>query len=95
MAGVAVSAVGTTHQTYTDKDGRYELLGCPKSNEGYGVGVRPPEGQAYLSLDMGPFLPDTPGLGPLQADFELISGLVARGRVTHAKTGRPIEEVVG
>src|SRR5262249_34252487 len=34
--------------------------------------------------------PDTPGLGPVEGEIELVSGLLVKGRVTHHATGKPI-----
>jgi hypothetical protein len=87
VAGVEVQAHGTTHRTRSDKDGRYELLGCPKDSEGCRV-IFSPVGQLYFSA--GVTFPDTPGIGPVAGDFALLSGIVAKGHVTHAVTGKPI-----
>jgi RNA polymerase sigma factor (sigma-70 family) len=87
VAGVEVRAQGTTRQTHTDKEGRYELLGCPKSSEGYRV-IFSPVGQLYFGA--GVTFPDTPGIDTVAADFDLVSGIVAKGHVTHSLTGKPI-----
>ncbi|MBI1914174.1 MAG: sigma-70 family RNA polymerase sigma factor [Planctomycetes bacterium] len=71
----------------TDAEGRYEVLGHAKSTEGYSVSASP-VGKPYFSL--GIQVADTPGLGPVQADIDLVTGIVVRGRVTHAVTGKPI-----
>jgi hypothetical protein len=87
IAGVKISAFGTTHHTHSDKEGRYELRGCPKSAQGYRVSFWP-AGQLYFSTSVS--FPDMPGLGPIKGDIELISGILAKGRVTHQVTGKPI-----
>jgi hypothetical protein len=88
VAGVGVSAFYTTHRPRTDKDGRYELLGYPKGSSGYDVTYTPAEGQPYFHASLR--LPDTEGLTPIQADVELVGGLLVKGRLTHGKTGKPI-----
>jgi RNA polymerase sigma factor (sigma-70 family) len=90
VAGVEVDAVGTTQKSRSDKDGRYELLGCAKSAEGYFVYVNP-AGKLYFSASVQ--LPDTPGLDPVAGDIELIVGLRVEGRVTHRVTGKPMARV--
>ena len=62
-------------------------LVAPKSTSGYGVSFRP-VGKLYFSAHVR--FPDTPGLGPVQADMELVGGILAKGRITHAVTGKPI-----
>jgi hypothetical protein len=87
VAGVEIRADGGTHRTRSDQEGRYELLGCPKSDQGYRVNFTP-AGQQYFSRSV--VFPDTPGLDPVQADIELVGGILARGRVTNHETGKPI-----
>jgi hypothetical protein len=87
VVGAQVYAHGTTHSGRTDKDGRYELLGCAKSEQ-YNVEVTPPNGSRYFSARVQ--LPDTPGLGALPGDIDLVQGIPCRGRLTDKATGRPI-----
>jgi hypothetical protein len=87
LPGVQLRVDGSTDQTKTDAAGRYELLGCPKSAEGYFVSATP-TGQLYFSA--GIRFPDAPGLDPIRGDIELVSGIVVQGRVTHRATGQPI-----
>lgn len=87
IADIQISSYSTTHTTRTDKDGRYELLGCPKSNE-YTVNVGPAAGQPYLASSF--VFSDAPGLTPLTADIELVRGIALRGRLTEEGTGKPI-----
>jgi hypothetical protein len=73
--------------TRTDKEGRYEVLGCPKS-EAYVVYAQPNTGRHFAVATR---FDDTRGLGPLKADIRLPRGAaVLRGRVTDKRTGKPI-----
>jgi RNA polymerase sigma factor (sigma-70 family) len=87
IAGARVSSWQTSHQTQTDQDGRYELLGCPKG-ERYEVTVRPPEGSLYFAA-AGHFT-DESGLTPLTGDVALVRGIPCRGRLVDKRTGQPI-----
>jgi hypothetical protein len=88
LAGIQISGP-TTHQTRTDKDGRYELLGCAKAKE-YTVAARSTDGPAFISGKLS--VADTPGLGPLDvADIQLVRGVAVRGRLTDKETGKPIK----
>jgi RNA polymerase sigma factor (sigma-70 family) len=89
VAGVRIGAppLTTTHHAVTDKDGRYELKGYPKSSAGYQVHASP-GGLPYFNATV--HLPDTPGLGPVAADIDLVGGIAVRGRVTHQATGKPV-----
>jgi RNA polymerase sigma factor (sigma-70 family) len=90
VAGVQVSAVFTTHKTKTDKDGRYELLGYLKSKK-YHLSATAPDGQPYFTASAT--FSDTQGLGPLDADIQMVRGIPLRGRVTDKETGKPIRGV--
>jgi protocatechuate 3,4-dioxygenase beta subunit len=70
----------------SDKEGRYELFGVPKSDS-YSLHARPVDG-LYLGRRVG--LKDPGGLEPLSIDIELIKGLTVRGKVTNKATGKPI-----
>jgi RNA polymerase sigma factor (sigma-70 family) len=90
LAGVAVTGWTGSYivsPTRTGPNGRYELWGCAKSPR-YAVQAQPAEGQLYFQCTQFPN--DTPGLAPLPCDFELIRGLVVRGRVTDQATGKPV-----
>jgi protocatechuate 3,4-dioxygenase beta subunit len=87
VAGVRVSSWQTTHKTQTDKDGRYELLGCPKG-ERYDLTFEPPDGSLYFAAAVRPT--DQPGLTPLTADVALLTGIPCRGRLVDESTGRPV-----
>ncbi len=86
VAGIAVSG-NTTYVSHTDKEGRYELLGCPKSSK-YGVTATPAPGQMYFAKTVE--LADTPGFEPLTADLELPTGIPLQGHVTDAATMKPV-----
>ncbi len=90
VAGVLVSSVYTTHRTKSDKDGRYELLGYPKSKK-YHLSAVAPAGQPYFTAS--PTLADAPGLASLVADIEMVRGIPLSGRVTDKETGKPIKGV--
>jgi protocatechuate 3,4-dioxygenase beta subunit len=90
VAGVQVSAVFTNHKTKTDKDGRYELLGYPKSKK-YQLSAVAPDAQPYFTAS--PTFSDTQGLAPLDADIQMVRGIPLRGRVTDKETGKPINGV--
>jgi protocatechuate 3,4-dioxygenase beta subunit len=87
VGGVRVSADNTSFTTQTDKEGRFEILGCPKSPK-YGVSVIPAEGQPYFARNGG--FDDTPGFEPLQADMDLYPGIPLHGRVTDQATKKPV-----
>jgi protocatechuate 3,4-dioxygenase beta subunit len=88
VAGIAVHGYGTTDSATTDAEGRFTLDGFGKdAGGGYGMSLRPP-GERYFSR--GVTFPDTPGLGPVEGEIELVSGIVVKGRVTHHATGKPI-----
>ena len=78
---------GTTDHRTTNEGGRFELRGIGKSEGGYRLTVLP-SGQQYFSRGLR--IPDTPGLEPIEATIELVSGIVVKGRVTRGETGKPI-----
>jgi RNA polymerase sigma factor (sigma-70 family) len=87
IAGVSV---GTPHAYWgnaiTDKEGRYELPGESKKPD-YPLIAKPSDGLHFQRLVK---LQDTPGLGALTCDIELVRGLTVRGRVTDMETGKPV-----
>jgi uncharacterized GH25 family protein len=71
----------------TDAEGRYELLGMPKS-EKYLIHVQSESGSHFA---VKAAFSDAPGVGPLTADILVPSGGVqVRGRVTDKATGKPV-----
>jgi RNA polymerase sigma factor (sigma-70 family) len=91
LPGVRISAVATNLTTVTDKDGRYELLGCMKSNA-YGLMAQPQNGLLYFAA-FGSVV-DGPGTGPLTLDFDLISGIAVHGRVIDRAMQKPPKAAV-
>jgi len=87
LADVVVSGGGTTFSVHTDKEGRFEVQGCPKS-EKYQVAAAPGDGQPYLGGRKE--VDDTPGLEPLNADIELVSGIRLKGHLTDKDTGKAV-----
>jgi hypothetical protein len=87
VAGVAMCAFQGHPPTFTDKDGHFEIRGCPKMSAGYAVMAQPQAGQPYFAAKT--FVPDRPGFDPLKADVDLLSGIPLRGRVTDQATGKP------
>jgi RNA polymerase sigma factor (sigma-70 family) len=85
---VSVETIGPT--TLTDQDGRYELLGYP--GPPCVVMAQPQRGQPYFAAAVR--LPEKPAADPLIADFNLVSGIPLRGRVTDQATGKPPKRAV-
>jgi RNA polymerase sigma factor (sigma-70 family) len=80
--------VGRTEiQTVADKDGKYRLTGLPKG-EGNIIRAGPPEGQPYLMATHS--VGDSPGLEPINADFNLKRGVWVVGQVKDKATGKPV-----
>jgi hypothetical protein len=88
VAGVRIETTYTTHAAHTDRAGRYELLGYPKSRE-YRLLAVPVQGEPYFMANAS--IADTPGLAPLDADIQLARGALVSGRVTDKSTGKPIQ----
>jgi RNA polymerase sigma factor (sigma-70 family) len=89
VAGVTLWSYLTTHRTQTDQEGRYELLGHPKSTT-YTLYVVPSDGRHFgRRVQIG----DTPGFSPLTADIALPSGITARGRALDKGSGKPVAGV--
>src|SRR5262249_41463409 len=83
LAGVSVGFLPDPRcKALTDKEGRYELLGLPKSPR-YVLVVKPADG---LHFGRWAEFPDSPGLGALTGDMELVRGLTVRGKVTDKGT---------
>jgi RNA polymerase sigma factor (sigma-70 family) len=93
LAGVAVENrpeydLWARCKAVTDKEGRYELRGMRKSNS-YTLVLTPPDG---LTFQRRVQLTDTPGLGVLNGDVEMLRGLTLRGTVTDKATGKPVPQ---
>jgi protocatechuate 3,4-dioxygenase beta subunit len=87
LAGVSVEA-GLDCKAFTDNEGRYVLLGVAKSRR-YSLEVKPANG---LHFQRRAESQDTPGLGALTGDIELVRELTVRGRVTDKATGKPVAQ---
>jgi hypothetical protein len=83
VAGVNLTVQHTSITTHTDKDGRYELLVNPGSQE-HVILAQPQNGQPYFAA--AAHMPKT--------DFELIRGISLRGRVIDQATGKPPKRAV-
>ena len=90
LAGIRVachSPSGGDVEVFTDKQGRFEIPGIPKS-EDYTLSV------GYRGLPYIPYMTtvgDTPGLQPITRNFEMERGLVFRVRVTEKDTNKPVQ----
>jgi hypothetical protein len=89
VAGVEIGSPFAIKKVHTDTEGRYEVLGSPKSDR-YDLEVHPANGQLYFAGSLR--FSDTPGLDPLVADIELVSGTPLRGCVTDKATGQPVPQ---
>ena len=77
-----------TTATRTDGEGRYQLLGCPKS-PAYTIVALPPDTGHYFGV-LRKRIPDAPGLGPMTIDVPLPRGIPIRGKLLDERTGKPI-----
>src|SRR5262249_52332761 len=91
VAGVRVTAAGTTDSAVTDAAGHFELAGCPKGAP-HDLTAAPPAGSRYFVAERR--VADAPGLDPMTIDIDLLPGIVLSGRLTDAKTGRPMAGTV-
>jgi RNA polymerase sigma factor (sigma-70 family) len=87
VAGVRLCAVKDHPPAFTDADGRFEMVGCPRMPQGYVVTAQPPTGAPYFAATIG--VADAPGLEPLVVAIDLESGISLSGRVTDQGTGLP------
>jgi RNA polymerase sigma factor (sigma-70 family) len=93
VAGVRVVCPGMTWNwtgATTDEQGRYRIEGVGKQKD-YSIAAG---GLPYFNCTRMQ-IADTQGLDPLQVDFELDRGIVVRGRLTDAATGKPVRGRVG
>jgi RNA polymerase sigma factor (sigma-70 family) len=74
--------------TRTDREGRYEVLGCPKSPS-YDIVAQPADPSQHFTI-LSSEIPDAPGLGPMTIDLKLPPGIPIRGKVLDERTGKPI-----
>jgi hypothetical protein len=89
VVNAVVSSLGyTLDRAKTDAQGRFELLGYPKSGA-YHLTASPPQNQPLFTITRR--VADAPGLGPLEVDFELARGISVKGRLTDQETGKPVK----
>jgi RNA polymerase sigma factor (sigma-70 family) len=95
LAGVVVygeeEAFRREVRAITDANGRYRLVGLPKA-ERYKLSVYCPESQSYLATFKQ--WPDTEGLKPITADFELRRGIPLAFRMIDKETRQPVRGTV-
>lgn len=84
---VAADYFATISTAVTDQQGRYELAGYGKSHQGCTVTAQPQAGQPYFTASER--LPESPGPHPITLNFDLVSGILVRGRVTDQATQKP------
>ncbi len=72
----------------TDAEGRYRLVGLPKTTGCKLTFLHADEGAPYLGLVRS--IGEADGLKPIVADAEMVRGVVITGRVTDRETGQPI-----
>jgi hypothetical protein len=90
IVGQPVLETGTGEGAFTrsDEQGRFTLVGMPKARS-YRLGAsRVPYITGRKDVD------DTPGLEPIQGNFELERALALRVRVIDGSTGRPVRAYV-
>jgi RNA polymerase sigma factor (sigma-70 family) len=91
VAGVTMSEQQTIPTALTDKDGRFEIHGCPRLRE-YLVTAQPNEGQPYFTATTGLSLPS--GQDTVTANFDLVTGIILTGRVIDPATQKPPKAAV-
>ncbi|MHB1558389.1 MAG: M56 family metallopeptidase [Isosphaeraceae bacterium] len=91
LAGTTTGVEGLV-TAVTGADGGYRLAGLPKG-DGHRLGLYPPLDQPYFIND-SLRTPKAPGLGPVRLDIDLKPGIWISGRVTDARTGRPVQAAI-
>jgi RNA polymerase sigma factor (sigma-70 family) len=90
LAGITIGSHRWVNlSTKTDANGHYRIDGIPKDSE-YTVSAG---GRGYFNSTKLQ-VPDTAGLDPITADFELDPGIVVQGRVLDSE-GKPVRGYVG
>jgi RNA polymerase sigma factor (sigma-70 family) len=88
ISGNAVGVSGDTRvETYTDKQGRYQLVGLPKAAR-YQLLAWPGDFSAYIPG--GKEVAGGEGVTTARADFEMMRGIEVRGHITDKVTGKPV-----
>jgi RNA polymerase sigma factor (sigma-70 family) len=91
IAGVNISGNAANHwwgdyaQTKTDADGNFRLVGVAKASR-YSVSAY--AGKSYLPSQQQ--VSDSEGLKPLTVNFEVVRGVLVKGRITDKETGKPV-----
>ncbi len=91
IAGVGISGMAPNRwwedyaQTKTDADGRFRLLGVAKASH-YTISAY--AGNSYLPSQQR--ISDSEGLKPVTANFDIVRGVLVKGRITDKETGNPI-----
>ncbi len=76
---------GDYAQTKTDAAGRFRLLGVVKASR-YTLSAY--AGEPYLPSQQQ--VSDSEGLKPLPVNFEIVRGVLVKGRITDRQTGKPV-----
>lgn len=87
VAGLTVNGFGGAATTTTDAHGHFELPGYKKGPR-YTVFARPADGSVYFPTMAK--AADIAGLDPLTIDLKVKAGVLVRGRLKDAATGKPI-----
>jgi RNA polymerase sigma factor (sigma-70 family) len=89
LAGIAVfDNFEPLNRATTDAEGRYQLDGIGKQ-AGYSIVAETKRGTPYFGASLR--VQDTPGLDPLEVDFDLERGLEINGRLVDRATREPIQ----
>ncbi|HUG67244.1 MAG TPA: carboxypeptidase regulatory-like domain-containing protein [Pirellulaceae bacterium] len=94
VAGATVmgnSGFGGSIRRETDREGRFELLGLPKSSA-YSLTIVPPDHTAFVTAFVG--VPDTADLVPVTTEIALRQGVIIEGRVIDVVTGAGVHAAV-
>jgi RNA polymerase sigma factor (sigma-70 family) len=87
LAGVKMSAQETNATTLTDEEGRFQIPGCPRRQQGYVVIAQPQSGQPYFAASAR--VVDRTDLDPPTVDLDLVGGIPLSGRVIDQATQKP------
>jgi RNA polymerase sigma factor (sigma-70 family) len=91
VAGASISGSaanrwwGDYAQTKTDAEGRFRLVGVAKASD-YTVSAY--AGDPYLPSQQ--HVGDSEGLKPLTVNFDVVRGVLVKGRITDKETGKPV-----
>jgi hypothetical protein len=97
LANVLISGMNVDHHwadyatTETDAEGQFKLVGVAKGHD-YSISAYAKGGKTYLpGLKK---VADTEGLKPLTVDFDLVRGVLVKGRITDKTTGKPVDSAL-